>query len=84
MLNRVVQGSRVSSRFVETRAYAAQRMFQSLNPPVFTGDEEAIYAVDWILEIEWQFETLQLVEDDLRMAVAPSYLRGEGELIVAE
>ncbi len=60
----------------ETRASPAQKHFQRMDPPTFKGDGEVIEVEQWILEMERIFKSLQMVDDDLRMATTPFYLRG--------
>ncbi len=54
----------------ETYALLAQKHFQRMDPPTFKGDDEVIKA-----EMERIFKSLQKVDDDLRMATTPFYLR---------
>ena len=56
----------------------AQRQFRRMDPPSFTGQEEDDMVADsWLTQVESIFERIDMVEDDLRLATAPYYLRGE-------
>ncbi|MBM1124186.1 retrotransposon gag domain-containing protein, partial [Klebsiella pneumoniae] len=75
---------------IETRASSAQKQFRRMDPPIFSGEGEAILAEEWIDALEQIYDSIGMIDDDLRMATAPLYLRsraakwwkGEQRLIV--
>ena len=48
-----------------------------MDPTTFKGEPDPIAAEEWLEDKENILESLQLVDDDLKMATAPFYLKGE-------
>ena len=60
----------------DNRALFAMREFLRTNPPSFGGEPDPMAAEEWLEEMIKVFETLQIVEDDLRVSFATFRLTG--------
>ena len=68
---------RMGGRTEESRVSSALRQFKAMDPPIFKGEGEAIEAAQWITNVEKIFKAIPLRDNDLRIATATFYLRGE-------
>ncbi|GAB2283252.1 hypothetical protein Dimus_039585 [Dionaea muscipula] len=62
---------------VEPRATSAMREFQRLNPPTFDGAVDPLEAEEWLEQVTQILDTLQIMEEDLRVSFATFQLRGD-------
>lgn len=62
---------------VANRAFEAMREFRRAGPPQFDGEGEPLAANHWLTEIRKTFDTLRIVEEDLRVDLAAYQLTGE-------
>ncbi|GAB2274029.1 hypothetical protein Dimus_039065 [Dionaea muscipula] len=61
----------------ESRATSAMREFQRLNPPTFDGAVNPLEAEEWLEQVTQILDTLQIMEEDLRVSFATFQLRGD-------
>ncbi|GAB2287191.1 hypothetical protein Dimus_039809 [Dionaea muscipula] len=53
------------------------REFQRLNPPTFDGAVDPLEAEEWLEQVTQILDTLQIMEEDLRVSFATFQLRGD-------
>uniref|UniRef100_A0A5B6ZSV1 CCHC-type domain-containing protein n=1 Tax=Davidia involucrata TaxID=16924 RepID=A0A5B6ZSV1_DAVIN len=61
----------------ESSAILAMGEFQRLKPPTFSGEPDPLIAEEWLARVTKILDTLQIVEDNLRVSFAVLQLQGD-------